>query len=131
MSTQWLYTPISCVSNVKRLILEEEKTVPKQWISKTSMGLKQNSWFALAVVTFLFKTAQNTEKISFSLNVSIVVVLHNGFVGETLIFATRVTKGNALETMYQSTPKTNFQNVVGQGLVLLEEITMEMVSKRC
>jgi hypothetical protein len=82
-------------------------------------------------VTFLFKTAQNTEKISFSLNVSIVVVLHNGFVGETLIFATRVTKGNALETMYQSTPKTNFQNVVGQGLVLLEEITMEMVSKRC
>jgi len=82
-------------------------------------------------VTFLFKTAQNTEKISFNSNASIVVVLHNGFVGETLIFATLATKGNALETMYQSTPKTNFQNVVGQGLVLLEEIMMEMVSKRC
>ena len=61
--------------------------------------LKHNNLFAINVVIFQCKTAQNMEKISFNLNVSFAVVLLNGFAGAILTSANLAINDSAMETM--------------------------------
>lgn len=60
---------------------------------------KHNSSYALNVVIFQSKTAQNMARTLFSSNVNSAVVLRNGFVGETLISVNLVIRGSVMEIM--------------------------------
>jgi len=61
--------------------------------------LKLRSLSALIAVKYLYKIVLNMEKTSFNLNVNSVVVLPNGFVGETLTFVNPAINVNVTETM--------------------------------
>jgi hypothetical protein len=61
--------------------------------------LKHNSSYALNVVIFQSKTAQNMAKTLYSSNVNSAVVLRNGFVGVTLISVNLVTRSSVMEIM--------------------------------
>lgn len=61
--------------------------------------LNLKNWFARTAARFRYKTAQNTEKTSFSLNVNFVAQQLNGFVGGTPIFVSLVIRSNVTEIM--------------------------------
>jgi hypothetical protein len=68
-------------------------------------------------VKYLFRIAQNMEKISYNLNVNFVVQQPNGFVGEILIFVNLAIKNNVLAIMCQSILRISYQNAKVLGNV--------------
>ena len=86
------------VSSVKIHTLEVEKIVHKLWTSlRMQDHLNRRNSYALIVVIFQFKIAQNMEKISYNLSANIVVRQLNGFVGETPIFVSPAINVNVME----------------------------------
>lgn len=66
---------------------------------------------------------------SYHSSASFAVQSHNGFAGETPTFVTSVIKNNVLGLILARYQKISYQNVKGQGNVLLEERMEEMVKK--
>lgn len=129
-SMRWQFMHISSVSNAKNRILEVVKTVPMPWMKeRIQLIIRRKNLFAQTVARFLLRTARNMERTLYSLNVNSVAQQHSGSVGVIPISVNRVISGSALETMWASILKINYQNVQVQENARLVETTTEMGNK--